>query len=284
MTALDRFRSMGCDVVVAGATAAESAEIALLFARRDRIFSRFVPGSQLNVANAYAGRPTLVSPEFAAMVDLALAAAEQTRGLVDPTLGVALEAAGYDRDFAALPPDAGPADPAAPSRLRGVRLHGRLLELPAGVRLDLNGVVKARTVDDALALLGGDGYVSAGGDLAGRGGVSVALPGGDAVQLVEGGLATSGTDRRRWRRAGALQHHLIDPATGRPAVSLWKQVTVCGGTCLAADVAAKAAFLLGGDGPDWLDENGLPGRFLTAGGETVTNASWRRSLREHACT
>jgi FAD:protein FMN transferase len=284
VTALDRFRAMGCDVVVAGATAAEAAEIALLFARRDRTFSRFVPRSELNAVNAYAGRPTLVSPRFAAMVDLALAAAEQTRGLVDPTLGVALEAAGYDRDFAALPPDGGPAGSAAPSRLRGVRLHGRLLELPAGARLDLNGVVKARTVDDALALLGGDGYVSAGGDLACRGGVSVALPGGDAVQLVEGGLATSGTDRRRWRRGGALQHHLIDPATGRPAASLWKQVTVCGGTCLGADVAAKAAFLLGDDGPDWLDENRLPGRFVTADGETVTNGSWRRSLAEHACT
>jgi thiamine biosynthesis lipoprotein ApbE len=61
-------------------------------------------------------------------------------------------------------------------------------------------------------------------------------------------------------------------------------VTVSGRTCLGADVAAKAAFLLGGDGPDWLDENRLPGRFLTADGETVTNASWRRSLREHACT
>ena len=284
MTALDRFCSMGCDIVVAGATPAESAAIAGLFARRDRIFSRFVPGSELNAVNAHAGRPTLVSAEFAAMIELALAAAQQTRGLVDPTLGAALEAAGYDRDFAALPPDGGSAGPAAPSRLRGVRLRGRLLEVPAGVKLDLNGVVKARTVDDALALLGGDGYVSAGGDLACRGGVSVALPGGDAVQLVEGGLATSGIDRRHWRRAGALQHHLIDPATGRPARSPWGQVTVCGGTCLGADVAAKAAFLLRGDGPDWLDENGLPGRFLTAGGETVTNASWRRSLREHACT
>jgi thiamine biosynthesis lipoprotein len=284
VTALDRFRSMGCDIVVAGATAGESAAIAGLFARRDRVFSRFVPGSELNVVNGHAGRPRLVSAEFAAMVELALAAAQQTRGLVDPTLGVALEAAGYDRDFDAVPPDAGPAGPASPSRLRDVRVYGRLLELPAGVELDLNGVVKARTVDDALALLGGDGYVSAGGDLACRGGVSVALPGGDAVQLVEGGLATSGTDRRRWRRGGSLQHHLIDPATGRPAVSPWEQVTVCGATCVGADVAAKAAFLLRGDGPDWLDETGLPGRFLTADGKTVTNASWRRSLREHVCT
>jgi thiamine biosynthesis lipoprotein len=111
----------------------------------------------------------------------------------------------------------------------------------------------------------------------------VALPGGEAVRLVLGGLATSGSDRRRWRRGGALQHHLIDPRSGRPARSPWQQVTVCGRTCLGADVAAKAAFLLGRDGPDWLDQNGLPGRFLTAEGETISTEPWRRSLREHAC-
>ena len=51
-----------------------------------------------------------------------------------------------------------------------------------------------------------------------------------------------------------------------------------GATCLDADVAAKAAFLLGDEGPDWLDERGLPGRFLDAGDRAVTNRSWQRSL------
>jgi thiamine biosynthesis lipoprotein ApbE len=55
-------------------------------------------------------------------------------------------------------------------------------------------------------------------------------------------------------------------------------VTVSGATCLDADVAAKAAFLLGDEGPDWLDERGLPGRFLSAGDRAVTNRSWRISL------
>ena len=36
-------------------------------------------------------------------------------------------------------------------------------------------------------------------------------------------------------------------------------------TCLQADIAAKAAFLLGEDGPEWLDERALPGRFLLGG-------------------
>jgi FAD:protein FMN transferase len=279
-----RFHAMGCEIVVAGATSTEASEVARLFTRRERAFSRFVADSELNRVNECAGQPTLLSDEFAAMLELALDAAAQTDGLVDPTLGRALAAAGYDRDFAALDDDPRPAGPPTSSALHQVRLRGRLLKLPPAVELDLNGVVKAQTVDDALALLAGDGYVSAGGDLAARAGLSVALPGGEAIHLVDGALATSGTDRRRWRRGGTLQHHLINPRSGRPARSPWRQVTACARTCLGADIAAKAAFLLGRDGPDWLDDHRLPGRFRTADGETITNESWRHSLREHACT
>ena len=82
-------------------------------------------------------------------------------------------------------------------------------------RLDLNGVVKAAAVDDALRLLSGRGFVSAGGDLATNGPLDVELPGGGSVRLVAGGLATSGRTKRRWLRGGEEQHHLIDPATGQ---------------------------------------------------------------------
>jgi thiamine biosynthesis lipoprotein len=279
---VNRFSSMGCEIVVEGATPDELARIRALFAERDAVFSRFRPSSELNAVNAGRGG-RLVSPLFSRMVEAALQAREQTDGLVDPTLGAALEAAGYDRDFAALGPRADP--PAATSGPGHVELYGRVLVLGAGVKLDLNGVVKAVTVDDALELLSGPGFVSAGGDLATRGEVDVALPGGGAVRLVAGGLATSGRTKRRWTRGGLEQHHLIDPATGCPSTSPWDEVTVCGATCFAADVAAKAAFLRGEDGPDWLDERGLPGRFL-AGAGVRENASWRAGVaaREPACT
>jgi thiamine biosynthesis lipoprotein len=139
--------------------------------------------------------------------------------------------------------------------------------------LDLNGVVKAAAVDDALRLFSGCGFVSAGGDLAANTPLDVELPNGGSARLVAGGLATSGRTKRRWLRGGEHQHHLIDPATRRPSTSPWDEVTVCGATCLAADVAAKAAFLLGDHGPDWLDERALPGRFL-ADGFIRENASW----------
>jgi thiamine biosynthesis lipoprotein len=101
--------------------------------------------------------------------------------------------------------------------------------------------------------------------------------------LREGALATSGSTKRWWLRAGRVQHHLIDPRTSRPAETPWAQVTACGASCLAADVAAKAGFLLGERGPAWLDRKGIPARFLTADDEITVNAAWRSSVGVASC-
>ncbi len=168
-------------------------------------------------------------------------------------------------------------------------MSGLLVRRPAGVRLDLNGVVKGRAVDDALALLEGPGFVSAGGDLAARGELVVALPGEGTVTLRSGALATSGITTRSWQRlGGGLAHHLIDPATGAPSDSRWECVTVCAATCLAADVAAKTAFLLGDEGPAWLERRGLQGSFVASDGEILLAGGWPsgdcRSAAVIACT
>jgi thiamine biosynthesis lipoprotein len=265
---------MGVDVVVSGATRAELVAVRALFAERDLAFSRFPADSELSAVNRVRSEAVVVSPLFARTLRVALAAAARTDGLVDPTLGVAIEAAGYDRDLARLEPTDRPCGPTSPGRCRSVRLDGRLLRREPGLRLDLNGVVKSLAVDDALRLLRGPGFVSAGGDVAVRGGAVVGLPVRGSVRVLTGGLATSGLPGRSWRRGGALQHHLIDPATGRPSTSRWLCVTAAAGTCLGADVAAKAAFLLSEDGPGWLDDRGLPGRFVGADGEVVENGSW----------
>jgi FAD:protein FMN transferase len=276
---------MGCQVLVAGANDDELARIQDLFGRRERRFSRFLLSSELTLVNRAAGRPVVVSADFADAVEHALWAASETAGLVDPTLGAALEAAGYDRDFALVADSSHPAAAGPAGAWGSVRTAGRLLRTPEGVRLDLNGVVKAMAVDSALEVLGGDGWISAGGDLAANSGLDVALPGGGAVRLVSGGIATSGSSRRTWLRGGRRMHHLIDPRTGLPATSPWSHVTACGASCLDADVAAKAGFLMGEDGPDWLDERGVPARFLHTGGAAVANRAWAAATAaEPACT
>jgi thiamine biosynthesis lipoprotein len=264
------FRSMGCDIVVASAGAPLD-DVRALFDARDRRFSRFLPSSELNRVNAVPRGLTPVSEEFASMLSLALDAARATGGLVTPTVGAALQNAGYDRDFAHLPAEEVAVEPVRVPSPRCVILFGDIVLRHEPVTLDLNGVVKGKTVDDALALLGG-GWVSAGGDVATAVPLVVGLPGGDSVTLDRGGLATSSIARRAWRGG----HHLIDPASGLPSTTPWRDVTVAARRCVIADVAAKAALLLGHAGPSWLDRRGLPGRFVDRDGDVHTNETWRQ--------
>lgn len=279
-----RFRAMGCDIVVGGADAGEIASVERLFDERERVFSRFRPNSELSRVNASSAHAIAVSPLFASTLARALTAAAATGGLVDPTMGTALVAAGYDRDFPLLASEPGSEGRAARADRwihtpdwHAISLAGLLVVRPPGVLLDLNGVVKGLAVDDALGLLGGDGFVSAGGDLAVSGTCAVGLPEGDVIAVHEGGLATSGTTPRSWQQGGERRHHLIDPRTRLPSRSRWLTVTVSGASCLIADVAAKAAFLLDADGPDWLDAFGLAGRFVSPAG-IVENVTWLRSI------
>jgi FAD:protein FMN transferase len=274
MSSVESFRAMGCDVLVAGAAGSELDAIRALFDERERRFSRFLPSSELSLVNRAAGVPVVVSSEFAEALERARWAAEQTGGLVDPTLGGALEAAGYDRDFPLVRDTDQPPATAGRGAWQAVQTAGRLLRIPAGMQLDLNGVVKSMAVDAALELMAGDGWVSAGGDLAVRGGLDIGLPGGGAVRVVSGGIATSGPTRRSWVRGGRRMHHLIDPRNGLPSFSEWTHVTASGASCVDADVAAKAGFLLGSSGPDWLDERGIAARFLHADGSVVANRTW----------
>jgi thiamine biosynthesis lipoprotein len=238
---------MGCEIVAAGA---DPMAVAAVFEEWEEAFSLFRPESELSRVNRSPAAVLVVSPLFARALGVALDAAEETDGLVDPTLA---------------------------GRWREVRVLGRVVSRPPGLALDLNGVVKSLTVDAAAALIGREGFVSAGGDIAVRGPVDVGLPGGDAIRVVEGGLATSGVASRG--------RHLVDPRTGEPSESPWEQVTTSGASCLAADVAAKAAFLLGEDGPGWLDERGIAGRFVALDGDVVENRRWSGALAGAvACT
>jgi FAD:protein FMN transferase len=238
---------MGCDAAVA---ADDPATVVELLERWEETFSLFRLESELSRVNRSRARVLAVSPLFARALEVALDVAAETDGLVDPTLC---------------------------GRSPEVVLSGRMLSRRPGLALDLNGVVKALAVDAAAATLEQPGFVSVGGDLAVRGPVDVALPAGGAIRVVEGGLATSGTASR-----GA---HLVDPRTRRAAESRWEQVTASGATCLDADVAAKVGFLLGERGPEWLDERGIPGRFVATGAEIVENDAWATATRAvHACT
>lgn len=219
--------------------------------RLERLLSRFDSGSQLSALNR--GGTMQVGPELLEVVELALAARERTRGRFDPTVHDALVLAGYDRSFDLVPTHIadGIDETARCDGMVRVDRGSSTIELASGVHLDLGGIAKGYAADRAAEILAHAGacLVDAGGDIAVHGrpwpiGVETA-DGTLTLELEHGAVATSGRDRRRWSRNGEDQHHLIDPATARPAEGDLERVTVVAASAAEAEVLAKALFLAG---------------------------------------
>lgn len=223
------------------------------FHRLEGLLSRFRPDSELSRLNREG--TVDASPDTVRVVQLGLEARERTGGRFDPTVHDSLVAAGYDRSFELMDADDSGRGPrrrerrtrqhTAPGR---VRVEGSRLELEPGVHLDLGGIGKGYAADRAAELLAlaGPCLVNAGGDVAIRGGSwPIGVAEGVTLELSAGGLATSGRDRRRWRRGDRILHHLIDPARGEPAETGLLRVTAIGSDAADAEVLAKWLFLAG---------------------------------------
>lgn len=290
------FRALGSDIEVLVTDPAQLpatvAHIRERFDVIDRTFSRFRPDSELARLEQLPGVRQPASTLFLELLELALRAARDTDGWYDPTIRDSLEAAGYDRSIELIEVDGpGPARPATPagqwSRIAFDR-ERHWVWVPDDVRLDFGGIGKGFAVDDALRTLPagyGGVLLNAGGDLAVRGPTPVGgwrvevaadarAPVETTVALHSGAVATSGLGRRSWTRDGVRLHHLIDPHTGAPGESPWRSVTVAARDCAVAEVAAKAAWLMGTSGPDWLTDRGLAGCFVARDRHVTTIGSW----------
>jgi FAD:protein FMN transferase len=271
-----------------------------VIAQFDLVCSRFREDSELSGLNRAAGAAVEVSPLLLDAVDAALRAARLTDGDVDPTVGEALIALGYDRDFEALA--AGPpAQPgasrvafAAVSGWRAVKLDrgAATIRVPRGVKLDLGATAKALAADRAAADVQ---RVAACGVLVGLGGdfaiagvapadgwrirvtddhrAGVEAP-GQWITLRSGGLATSSTTTRRWDAGGRSAHHVLDPATGGPAAVVWRTASVAAYSCLDANIASTAAIVRGERAAEWLQSLALPSRLVRGDGTPVHLAGW----------
>jgi thiamine biosynthesis lipoprotein len=252
-----------------------------------------------------------VSPLLAKAIAVALRAAELTDGDVDPTVGAAMSALGYDRDFEQIQAAGRPAAPRPTAQLtvrtvpgwRQVRLEGRTLTMPRGVQLDLGATAKAWAADRSAARIarqaGCGVLVSLGGDIAVAGpapeggwrirvqdvtGSPDETPEGPyaLIAIRDGGLATSSTKARRWQRGGDVLHHILDPRTGLPAEAVWRTVSVAAGTCADANAASTAAVIRGRAALGWLARLGLPARLVDATGVVFTVAGWPQETPEDA--
>jgi thiamine biosynthesis lipoprotein len=270
-----RFKAMGTEIelLVDAADAGEAlAAGESEFHRLEAILTRFRPKSELCRLNE--ARSLEVGPDLLEVVRLALEARGRTDGRFDPTVHDAVVAAGYDQTFDELPED-GTAVIVGSVVGGWVRIDGTRIELGPDVRLDLGGIGKGYAAERAAELLSaaGPALVNAGGDIAVHGGswpVGVETTEGElTLELTGGGLATSGRDRRRWRRSGEELHHLIDPATGTPSPSDLLRLTVVAPDAVEAEVWAKALYIAGEDeAVREADMRGMPCVLVTADGRT----------------
>jgi FAD:protein FMN transferase len=282
------FRAMGTDVALWLWNSSEQRALnALLaaesfFAQTEARLSRFRPDSELSRLNRAAGKPFAASPVLFDLVAEALAWRNRTGGIFDPAVLYALIASGYDRTFAAIKAedgsigesgasvsaDASAGFTGAPQGAcvdsSGIVLGpGRQILLPEGVGIDLGGIAKGWTIQQAAHRLGmwGPCLVDAGGDIACVGKppgepwvVTVADPRVEdeyadediaVVSLSNAAIATSSRLYRSWRQGGRAAHHLIDPRTGAPAATHIFSVTVLADRLPDAEIHAKTALILG---------------------------------------
>ncbi|MBK8902532.1 MAG: FAD:protein FMN transferase [Anaerolineaceae bacterium] len=304
------FRAMGSQIVLwldttdRSNTASAFAEVRALFARNESALSRFSPHSELMQLNGRTKQWVPVSALLWREVTLALQMAAQTNGRFDPTLLHALTYAGYDRSFEAVTGGVRNGRWLEPEQLYGrwqeVELdeRRRAVRLPAGVGLDLGGIAKGDTAQQALRLLQsvGPALVDAGGDLvagsapAGCPGwpVGLSAPGSETAAandlatfwLAEGALATSGVDFRSWVQDGVVAHHLIDPHTGQPAQTDVLTTTVSAPEAAVAEAWATAALVVGAErGINLLLDHDLAGLVIVRDGRILATPAMDHLLQ-----
>jgi len=270
----------------------------------DDACSRFRDDSELTMLNNAAGGERRVSPLLGHALAVALRAAHETGGAVDPTVGTAIKKIGYVGDFDVMARDGAHIElkvTPVPG-WRAVQLsevHGTVF-LPKRVEIDLGSTAKALAADlaaaSALEATGGCGVlVSLGGDVAvagepPTGGWQIQISEDSAapiddeaesVMVTSGGVATSSTTVRRWTRGEIALHHIIDPSTGLSAAGPWRTVTVAARDCVAANTAATAAIVLGHGAIEWIETRGLSARLVSHQGDVVRAGSWPASIHSN---
>jgi thiamine biosynthesis lipoprotein len=291
------FKAMGCRMSAlvdspSGQAPELLQQVPRWFEEWEQALSRFRENSELSRLNHSAGWPVQVSETLWDVFQAALEAEQASGGLVTPTVLGSLAAAGYDRSFEMVARDQLRLPVSAWEAVNPLAEvtwdeSERTICLPPDVLLDFGGVAKGWAAQQAmkrLAVCGSPVMVNAGGDIALNGILSDGKPWiisvdnpfepGEFCELLtlgKCGVATSGTDYRRWKQGGRLSHHIIDPRSGQPAQTDVIAATVVASTVLEAEMAAKTALILGSQsGMKWLEaQAGFAGLLILENGEML---------------
>lgn len=280
-------------MTVTGASAGLIDELETELARLERLWSRFLPDSELSRLNAAAGRPLAVDPATIELIRAMQRGFVETQGAFDPTLLPVLVDSGYASSFqhadrvSTVPTSSRPGgDPCE------ILISDTEVQLPFGMTLDSGGIGKGFAADllaaRALDLGAAGAMIEIGGDLVAIGtglvdgawSVGVEHPDDstrhlEIIRISSGAVATSGTRRRSWTADGETRHHLLDPSTLLPARTGLASATVLAGTGARAEVLTKVAFMPPEEGfLAWLPSRNAAGLVVTTDGEIRTSANW----------
>lgn len=245
---------------------ATRSEVARVIDGFDRAWSRFRADSAVAALADGAGHVP-APPDTADMLAAFAALSEATDGAVNPLVGDALAALGYDASYSFR--DAAPRP--APRDWRALLTwDDDRLALAEPATVDVGALGKGRLVDlviDAVVAAGHrEVVVDASGDLAVRGrpqriGLEHPFDPSRAIGVIEvtdAALCASASNRRSWTSVtGEGLHHVLDARTGMPVRSIVATWAVAP-TAMRADAAATALFFDGGPrlahewGVDWV--------------------------------
>lgn len=218
------------------------------------------PGSPVAQLNA-AGQGAL--PESACeLLKQTMALSRETGGALDPAIYSIVSLWGFTAETQHVPTEAEITEAKAAAGLSHVALDGNTVTLSDGCQLDFGAVAKgyagqlcAGLAKDAgvAAVLTLGGNVQTVGTKPDRSDWQIGLADPDdpasslgVIQLSGSwAVVTSGDYQRYFEENGVRYHHIMDPATGYPAASGLRSVTIVAQDGLRADGLSTALFVMG---------------------------------------
>ena len=214
--------------------------------RLEQVFSLYLPGSALSQLNRDG---TLAAPPFELLDCLSLAGAVHaaSEGRFDPTVQPLWRAHALATERGSTLAEADRAAALALTGWHRLTLSPEAITLRPGMALTLNGIAQGYIADRVAALLASHGLTRALIDT----GEMVALPEGHwpvhladrEMTLESRAVATSAPLGMTFGGDGKTSH-ILNPATGRPALPRWQAVTISAPRAAVADALSTAACLM----------------------------------------